>query len=164
MIIVRKFDITIWFPGSLRSSGGIVDAGPSYQKNLSEEVTKLQRLYGGGDFTKFPDIKFTGMLDFKWADNLSSVIVSLDVSFTVCSCWDFIECVTVCLTLSGHGRVEKILLFLKVLISADGCRRWKIILIICQAMNNAVIKSRYALWGYALLLCLEVLSCIFVYK
>lgn len=37
-----------------------MDAGPAYQKNLSEEVSKLQRLYGGGDFTKFPDIKFTG--------------------------------------------------------------------------------------------------------
>ncbi|KAM6958424.1 ATP synthase peripheral stalk subunit F6, mitochondrial [Tautogolabrus adspersus] len=42
-----------------KSSGGIVEAGPSYQKNLSEEVIKLQRLYGGGDMTKFPEIKFT---------------------------------------------------------------------------------------------------------
>ncbi|XP_071319985.1 ATP synthase-coupling factor 6, mitochondrial isoform X1 [Trachinotus anak] len=41
-----------------KASGGIVDAGPAYQKNLSEEVTKLQRLYGGGDLTKFPDFKF----------------------------------------------------------------------------------------------------------
>ncbi|XP_029376149.1 ATP synthase peripheral stalk subunit F6, mitochondrial [Echeneis naucrates] len=42
-----------------KTSGGIVDAGPVYQKNLSEEVSKLQRLYGGGDLTKFPDFKFT---------------------------------------------------------------------------------------------------------
>ncbi|CAG06698.1 unnamed protein product [Tetraodon nigroviridis] len=42
-----------------KSSGGIVDAGAAYQKNLSEEVSKLQRLYGGGDFAQFPDIKFT---------------------------------------------------------------------------------------------------------
>ncbi|XP_074520869.1 ATP synthase peripheral stalk subunit F6, mitochondrial [Halichoeres trimaculatus] len=42
-----------------KASGGIVDAGPAYQKNLSEEVTKLQRLYGGGDLAKFPEIKFT---------------------------------------------------------------------------------------------------------
>ncbi|XP_020511865.1 ATP synthase-coupling factor 6, mitochondrial [Labrus bergylta] len=42
-----------------KSSGGIVEAGPAYQKNLSEEVVKLQRLYGGGDMTKFPEIKFT---------------------------------------------------------------------------------------------------------
>ncbi|XP_047432977.1 ATP synthase-coupling factor 6, mitochondrial [Mugil cephalus] len=42
-----------------KSSGGIVDAGPSYQKNVSEEETKLQRLYGGGDMNKFPDFKFT---------------------------------------------------------------------------------------------------------
>lgn len=43
-----------------KTSGGIVDAGPAYQKNLSEEVSKLQRLYGGGDLTKFPDVKFSG--------------------------------------------------------------------------------------------------------
>ncbi|KAL7369892.1 hypothetical protein ABVT39_012492 [Epinephelus coioides] len=42
-----------------KTSGGIVDAGPAYQKNLSEEVSKLQRLYGGGDLTKFPDVKFS---------------------------------------------------------------------------------------------------------
>ncbi|KAL6115425.1 ATP synthase-coupling factor 6, mitochondrial [Pungitius pungitius] len=42
-----------------KSSGGIVDGGADYQKNLSDEVTKLQRLYGGGDMAKFPDIKFT---------------------------------------------------------------------------------------------------------
>lgn len=51
-------------PGSPRASGGIVDAGPAYQKNLSEEVTKLQRLYGGGDFNKFPDLKFSGLFGF----------------------------------------------------------------------------------------------------
>ncbi|XP_019959637.1 ATP synthase-coupling factor 6, mitochondrial isoform X2 [Paralichthys olivaceus] len=42
-----------------KTSGGIVDAGAAYQKNLSEEVTKLQRLYGGGDLIKFPEVKFT---------------------------------------------------------------------------------------------------------
>ncbi|XP_071779906.1 ATP synthase peripheral stalk subunit F6, mitochondrial [Centroberyx gerrardi] len=41
-----------------KSSGGLVDAGPAYQKNVSEEMAKLQRLYGGGDLTKFPDFKF----------------------------------------------------------------------------------------------------------
>ncbi|XP_036400937.1 ATP synthase-coupling factor 6, mitochondrial-like [Megalops cyprinoides] len=41
-----------------KSTGGLVDAGPEYQKNLSEEMTKLQRLYGGGDLTKFPEFKF----------------------------------------------------------------------------------------------------------
>ncbi|KAM4710712.1 ATP synthase peripheral stalk subunit F6, mitochondrial [Anableps anableps] len=41
-----------------KTAGGIVDAGPAYQKNMSEEVAKLQRLYGGGDLTKFPDFKF----------------------------------------------------------------------------------------------------------
>ncbi|XP_075951132.1 ATP synthase peripheral stalk subunit F6, mitochondrial [Anarhichas minor] len=42
-----------------KSSGGIVEAGPAYQKNVTDEVTKLQRLYGGGDLAKFPDIHFT---------------------------------------------------------------------------------------------------------
>ncbi|XP_053273390.1 ATP synthase-coupling factor 6, mitochondrial [Pleuronectes platessa] len=42
-----------------KSSGGIVEAGPAYQKNLSDEVVKLQRLYGGGDLMKFPEVKFT---------------------------------------------------------------------------------------------------------
>ncbi|XP_061082010.1 ATP synthase-coupling factor 6, mitochondrial [Conger conger] len=41
-----------------KAAGGIVDAGPDYQKNLSEEMTKLQRLYGGGDLKKFPSFKF----------------------------------------------------------------------------------------------------------
>ncbi|ROL45373.1 ATP synthase-coupling factor 6, mitochondrial [Anabarilius grahami] len=41
-------------------AGGVVDAGPAYQKNLSEEMTKLQRLYGGGDLTKFPQFSFPG--------------------------------------------------------------------------------------------------------
>ncbi|XP_076838987.1 ATP synthase peripheral stalk subunit F6, mitochondrial [Brachyhypopomus gauderio] len=41
-----------------KSTGGVVDAGPSYQKNMTEEIAKLQRLYGGGDLTKFPDFKF----------------------------------------------------------------------------------------------------------
>lgn len=37
-----------------------MEGGQDYQKNLSEEVSKLQRLYGGGDLNKFPDFKFTG--------------------------------------------------------------------------------------------------------
>ncbi|KAI7811542.1 ATP synthase-coupling factor 6, mitochondrial [Triplophysa rosa] len=41
-----------------KAAGGVVEAGPAYQKNLTEEMTKLQRLYGGGDLTKFPDFKF----------------------------------------------------------------------------------------------------------
>ncbi|KAG7467287.1 hypothetical protein MATL_G00151760 [Megalops atlanticus] len=41
-----------------KATGGLVDAGPEYQKTLSEEMTKLQRLYGGGDLTKFPEFNF----------------------------------------------------------------------------------------------------------
>ncbi|KAJ8004243.1 hypothetical protein DPEC_G00156790 [Dallia pectoralis] len=39
--------------------GGIVDAGSSYKKDVAEEIAKLQRLYGTGDLTKFPEFKFT---------------------------------------------------------------------------------------------------------
>ncbi|XP_030636632.1 ATP synthase-coupling factor 6, mitochondrial [Chanos chanos] len=40
-------------------SGGPVDVGPEYEKALSEELTKLQRLYGrGGDLTAFPEFHF----------------------------------------------------------------------------------------------------------
>uniref|UniRef100_A0A9J8A6S2 ATP synthase-coupling factor 6, mitochondrial n=1 Tax=Cyprinus carpio carpio TaxID=630221 RepID=A0A9J8A6S2_CYPCA len=41
-----------------KTAGGVFEAGPAYQKNLTEEMTKLQRLYGGGDLTKFPQFKF----------------------------------------------------------------------------------------------------------
>ncbi|MGH0119358.1 UNVERIFIED_CONTAM: hypothetical protein FKN15_006089 [Acipenser sinensis] len=44
-----------------KSAGGVVDAGPEYQRNVNDELTKLQRLYGGGDLTKFPDFKFVGV-------------------------------------------------------------------------------------------------------
>ncbi|KAG9349682.1 hypothetical protein AGOR_G00064540 [Albula goreensis] len=40
------------------ASGGVVDGGPAYQKKVSEEVSRLQRLYGDGDLTKFPAFKF----------------------------------------------------------------------------------------------------------
>ncbi|KAM4795498.1 ATP synthase peripheral stalk subunit F6, mitochondrial [Rhinophrynus dorsalis] len=41
-----------------QKAGGPVDAGPEYQKDMNEDINKLQRLYGGGDLTKFPDFKF----------------------------------------------------------------------------------------------------------
>lgn len=37
-----------------------MDAGSEYERNLADEVAKLQRLYGGGDLTSFPEFKFTG--------------------------------------------------------------------------------------------------------
>ncbi|KAK0149105.1 ATP synthase-coupling factor 6, mitochondrial [Merluccius polli] len=43
---------------SKATAGGVVDGGAAYQKNVSEEMTKLQRLYGGGDLGAFPDFKF----------------------------------------------------------------------------------------------------------
>ncbi|KAM7407954.1 hypothetical protein PAMA_003612 [Pampus argenteus] len=42
-----------------QATGGIVDAGSEYQKALAEEIAKLQKLYGGGDLTSFPEFKFT---------------------------------------------------------------------------------------------------------
>ncbi|KAL4609101.1 calphotin-like isoform X1 [Arapaima gigas] len=41
-----------------KSSGGLVDAGPEYERNVADEVNRLQRLYGGGDLNNFPDFKF----------------------------------------------------------------------------------------------------------
>lgn len=54
-------DIESYFSCFLSSAGGLVDAGPEYQKALAEEITKLQRLYGGGDLSSFPDFKFPGV-------------------------------------------------------------------------------------------------------
>lgn len=45
-----------------RAAGGLVDAGSEYEKALAEEIAKLQRLYGGGDLTSFPEFRFTGEL------------------------------------------------------------------------------------------------------
>uniref|UniRef100_A0A8C2KLB3 ATP synthase peripheral stalk subunit F6, mitochondrial n=1 Tax=Cyprinus carpio TaxID=7962 RepID=A0A8C2KLB3_CYPCA len=45
-----------------KAAGGVVEAGPAYQKNLTEEMTKLQRLYGGGDLSSFPQFRFPGQL------------------------------------------------------------------------------------------------------
>ncbi|GLD51565.1 ATP synthase-coupling factor 6, mitochondrial isoform X2 [Lates japonicus] len=41
-----------------QATGGLVDAGSEYEKALAEEIAKLQRLYGGGDLTSFPEFKF----------------------------------------------------------------------------------------------------------
>ncbi|XP_074532694.1 uncharacterized protein LOC141795629 [Halichoeres trimaculatus] len=38
---------------------GLLEDEPDYKKNLSEEAAKLQRLYGGGDLSKFPEFSFT---------------------------------------------------------------------------------------------------------
>lgn len=45
---------------SHRLNGGPLKAEPEYEKNLSEETAKLQRLYGGGDLSSFPEFTFTG--------------------------------------------------------------------------------------------------------
>ncbi|XP_029376957.1 cell wall protein RBR3-like isoform X2 [Echeneis naucrates] len=42
---------------------GPVEADPDYEKCLAEEVAKLQRLYGGGDLSSFPQFTFTGERD-----------------------------------------------------------------------------------------------------
>ncbi|CAK6976758.1 citron rho-interacting kinase [Scomber scombrus] len=42
-----------------RLSGEPVEMDPDYEKSLSEETAKLQRLYGGGDLSSFPQFTFT---------------------------------------------------------------------------------------------------------
>lgn len=42
-----------------RSNAGFLQAEPDYQKNLSEETAKLQRVYGGGDLSSFPQFTFS---------------------------------------------------------------------------------------------------------
>jgi len=42
-----------------RLSGEPVEMEPDYEKSLSEETAKLQRLYGGGDLSSFPQFTFT---------------------------------------------------------------------------------------------------------
>ncbi|XP_029926119.1 cell wall protein DAN4-like [Myripristis murdjan] len=42
-----------------RLCDGAVEAGPDFEKRLSEETAKLQRLYGGGDLSSFPQFTFT---------------------------------------------------------------------------------------------------------
>lgn len=37
-----------------------MEAEPDYKKHLSQETAKLQRLYGGGDLSSFPEFTFTG--------------------------------------------------------------------------------------------------------
>lgn len=37
-----------------------MEAEPDYEKHLSQETAKLQRLYGGGDLSSFPEFTFTG--------------------------------------------------------------------------------------------------------
>ncbi|XP_029435132.1 ATP synthase-coupling factor 6, mitochondrial [Rhinatrema bivittatum] len=41
-----------------QKAGGPVEAGPEFQKEMTEEIAKLQRQYGGGDLTLFPTFKF----------------------------------------------------------------------------------------------------------
>ncbi|XP_070697730.1 uncharacterized abhydrolase domain-containing protein DDB_G0269086-like [Pempheris klunzingeri] len=42
-----------------RLNGGPLEAEPDYKKYVSEETAKLQRLYGGGDLSSFPQFTFT---------------------------------------------------------------------------------------------------------
>ncbi|KFP31831.1 hypothetical protein N325_05100 [Colius striatus] len=41
-----------------KQAGGPVDAGPEFQKDMNESLARLQRAYGEGDLTKFPEFKF----------------------------------------------------------------------------------------------------------
>lgn len=46
----------------IRQAGGPIDAGPDFQKDMNESLARLQRAYGEGDLTKFPEFKFEGEL------------------------------------------------------------------------------------------------------
>ncbi|NXM71727.1 ATP5J factor, partial [Serilophus lunatus] len=41
-----------------KQAGGPVDAGPEFQRDMEESLARLQRAYGEGDLTKFPEFKF----------------------------------------------------------------------------------------------------------
>ncbi|NXY47286.1 ATP5J factor, partial [Ceuthmochares aereus] len=41
-----------------KKAGGSVDTGPEFEKELKESLARLQRAYGEGDLTKFPEFKF----------------------------------------------------------------------------------------------------------
>uniref|UniRef100_A0A8B9DY08 ATP synthase-coupling factor 6, mitochondrial n=1 Tax=Anser cygnoides TaxID=8845 RepID=A0A8B9DY08_ANSCY len=45
-----------------KQAGGPVDVGPEFQKDMNESLARLQRMYGEGDLTKFPEFKFEGEL------------------------------------------------------------------------------------------------------
>lgn len=65
-----------YFSCFLSAAGGLVDAGPEYHKALAEEIAKLQRLYGGGDLTSFPEFQFPGVLTLNLFA-LESLLVSI---------------------------------------------------------------------------------------
>ncbi|XP_072049408.1 ATP synthase-coupling factor 6, mitochondrial-like [Amphiura filiformis] len=43
---------------SQAAGGGMVDADPTIQKELETESARLNKMYGGGDLSAFPDVKF----------------------------------------------------------------------------------------------------------
>ncbi|XP_033096765.1 ATP synthase-coupling factor 6, mitochondrial-like [Anneissia japonica] len=43
---------------SKASSGAMVDPNPQILKEIEQETIKLNRLYGGGDMTQFPEFQF----------------------------------------------------------------------------------------------------------
>lgn len=45
----------------IRACGGLVEAGTEFEKALLEERVKLQRLFGGGDLSQFPEFSFPGI-------------------------------------------------------------------------------------------------------
>uniref|UniRef100_A0AAY4CK15 ATP synthase peripheral stalk subunit F6, mitochondrial n=1 Tax=Denticeps clupeoides TaxID=299321 RepID=A0AAY4CK15_9TELE len=91
-----------------KSSGGVVDAGPSYQKNLNEELGKLQRLFGGGELTKFPEFKFPGQL-FVFCRSLNLICaLKFDSRLKYVIVMFF---VLPCLTVNSGNQVQALTLF-----------------------------------------------------
>ena len=54
---------TIYFlPIFFRAAGGgMVDPDPEIQNQIEKESSRLKKMYGGGDLSAFPDVKFNGM-------------------------------------------------------------------------------------------------------
>jgi len=61
MLGALQFELLLIY---IRASGGkMVDASPSTEKAMVDELEKLSRQYGakGADFSKFPTFNFVGM-------------------------------------------------------------------------------------------------------
>ncbi|XP_070547022.1 ATP synthase-coupling factor 6, mitochondrial-like isoform X1 [Ptychodera flava] len=43
---------------SKASGGSMVDVDPKTQKSMQDEILRLEKLFGGGDMTKFPEFQF----------------------------------------------------------------------------------------------------------
>ena len=72
----------------------MVDPDPTIQKEMEAESARLHKMYGGGDLTQFPDLKFSGKSrkcsekgekkENKTKQNLSMILPFIGVGKNVC--------------------------------------------------------------------------------